>query len=694
MNKIIMKSATLSRGIGFLARIAAVILFCLTLDAASSGLAVATEPPRYALLVGIGEYPRLPDGSINLTSLRGPPNDVALMRRMLEERYGFARRNILTLEGERATYEGILNAFRRHLIGNASRNRNALIVFYFSGHGSIMEDLDHDEGDGVDETLVAYDSRQPGREDISDDEINKLFGELAQHTNNSVFILDSCHSGTGTRDVDGLVARELPPARPITRSASAARGADDEVAGRVLTRRRDYVMLSGSMASELSYEGDIRVSEGVTRRHGYFTYHLVQTLNRAPAESYGRTLRSVATAVTQRARLQHPQAEGDIERTVFGAAGDRIDPYIQIQAQDNVVQLDAGEAYGLRVGSMVAIYSGQTRRLVGESGRLANARITQVDGFTATAELSGAPSRRISLDDKAIIISPAGVGDRFRVRLDDLIGANATGEDRALVEALRTRLGDNRLIEIVATGQAWDAAVRSGCAIAGQLWRQGGRPDCTRSYYAALATTDDPLYDVLATGGDADTLAAGIVDVLSNKARQENVRALDNERSPMRGELSVALQRIVPGGGPQNSPVNDGAARLRFGEEVRFVITNGTSRTLYASLIIIQADGAVHPESVDEIASGQTIYSGNFIVGEPAGFETYKVIATTSPDVNFNVIAQSGATRGTQAPSENASPLEALLDQSANTRVRTTQRATQVDLESWTTAQIDVVVSP
>ena len=652
------------------------------------------QPRRYALLVGIGEYARLPDGRINVSPLTGPPNDVALVRQLLQGRYGFAPENILALEGRQATHRGIVEAFRQHLIANARRYRNAQVVFYFSGHGSVMTDTDNDEGDGVDETLVAYDSRLPGGQDISDDTINALFTELARYTDSSVFILDSCHSGTGTRDVDGPVARELPPARPIE-AAALTQQPTDAVASRMLPRRRDYVVLTGAMASERSYEGDILVAEGTMRRHGYFTYHLVQALNRAPTESYGRTMRAVATAVTRVSRQQHPQAEGDIERMVFGGANDRTEPYIRIrEAYESMIQLDAGEAYGLREGAIVAIYSADTNRLSGEAGRLANARITNVRGFSATAELSETPARAISLDDKAVVISLAGVGDRFRVRIDELNRPSATGDDRAVHAALSALLSENQLIEIAAAGSPWDVTVRSGCIESGRL-SPNVAAGCPRAYYAALSTTNDPLYDALVAEGDAQTRATRVVDLLSNKARQENVRALDNERSPMRGGLRVSLQRLAAGGtAAESPPPSDGPEQLRVGEQVRFAVANTTTAALYASLIIIEAGGAIHVAQTDRIEPGRTMYTGAFTVTAPTGFETYKVIATTNPDVNFNVLEQAGATRGGTQARANASPLEALLEQSGNTRTRALSRATQVDLDSWTTSQIDVVVTP
>jgi len=68
-----------------------------------------------------------------------------------------------------------------------------LFVFYFSGHGGQQPDLDGDELDGQDETLVAYDR------EIIDDELNKVWPQFRSGVR-IVMLSDSCNSGTNYKN--------------------------------------------------------------------------------------------------------------------------------------------------------------------------------------------------------------------------------------------------------------------------------------------------------------------------------------------------------------------------------------------------------------------------------------------------------------------------------------------------------------
>lgn len=76
-------------------------------------------------------------------------------------------------------------------------------VFYYSGHGGQQPDLDGDETDGHDETLVAYDR------ELKDDELAKLWPRFAQDVR-IVMVSDSCNSGTNYRAM-----RTIEKATPI-----------------------------------------------------------------------------------------------------------------------------------------------------------------------------------------------------------------------------------------------------------------------------------------------------------------------------------------------------------------------------------------------------------------------------------------------------------------------------------------------
>jgi len=82
---------------------------------------------------------------------------------------------------------------------------------FFSGHGQQVKDDNQDEGDGYDEAFVPYNSpekfvkgKNEGQYLIRDDEFSELFDQLRTKIGKNghlVVVLDSCHSGTGTRGV-------------------------------------------------------------------------------------------------------------------------------------------------------------------------------------------------------------------------------------------------------------------------------------------------------------------------------------------------------------------------------------------------------------------------------------------------------------------------------------------------------------
>lgn len=68
------------------------------------------------------------------------------------------------------------------------------LVFHFSGHGNNQTDLNGDEVDGFDETLLPVDHATSGV--IVDDEINATIVRPLPYGVKLHAIIDACHSGT------------------------------------------------------------------------------------------------------------------------------------------------------------------------------------------------------------------------------------------------------------------------------------------------------------------------------------------------------------------------------------------------------------------------------------------------------------------------------------------------------------------
>jgi len=169
-----------------------------------------STPRKLALLVGANDYPG------QISKLKGCLTDVELQRELLVHRYRFNPKDILIVSDNEAlkpNRENILKAFKTHLIDQAKPGD--VVVFHFSGHGSLVRDpkpltelIVNENGtlkriqnkNQLNGTLVPFDRATTNPDQVQDIMGQSLF--LLTHrlnTDNVTIVLDSCHSGGGTR---------------------------------------------------------------------------------------------------------------------------------------------------------------------------------------------------------------------------------------------------------------------------------------------------------------------------------------------------------------------------------------------------------------------------------------------------------------------------------------------------------------
>jgi len=640
--------------------------------------------PRLALLVGINRYK-----DERMRALTGCENDVRLMQQTLTNDFGFLPANVVPLTGTGAGRESIIRAFKTHLIGGAKaareRNQEAVVVFHFSGHGSRLPDQDGDEKDSWDETLVPYDSRTAGVFDIRDDEIQDLLIELSQYTANVTFILDSCHSGTGTRGE--LEAREVrDDDRPQPTYTRKFRLSDEQLAGK-------YMTISAALPHQRAYGRPPAVA---AEPNGALTFHLVAALRRASRQtSYRALIDGVAPAVRNEIQFQDPQVEGDINRLVFGGSAQRAEPYVGIdEVRDGVVTFRAGRAHGVKVGAQVSIYAAGTLEHVGTKGWLTNATVNVVSDFVAMATLPPAAEnpkvKEVSASSHVILASPNFGGGPVLLSLNhrSLSARGAAAE--GFRTAVRLRIEDrllvaNQLLEFVEDapdGQVagvlqlkygrFDQAFERPATAAREPTCVGnvvGRPaPATEGYYL-----DDggsvPLFGIFVRADDA-TAAAKIADALSAYVKQRNLRVLENDASPLKSAVKVTLQ-VFPG--TLSYLCQDGRTRPDFAESgpprvltkavlpLRVVynlkIENVSGEPLHVTAVLLSNDGNVriiYPLfSENEPLANPRAAMQNTKVAEtrrlatstPAGRETIKLIVTREWS-DFAFLEKPDALRG------------------------------------------------
>lgn len=221
------------------------------------------------LLVGINKY-KIPGADLN-----GCVNDVTNIRDNLLKYFGFTTKDIRVLVDERATKKNIITRLT-WLVDKAKAGDR--LLFHYSGHGSQIVDRDGDElKDKMDEIICPHDMDWDGNF-ISDDDLNAIFKNIPKGVNLEV-LLDSCHSGTGTREMMAISRlstefsfkpRFLPPPVDI------ACRMDEDMDIRRLFRGGNpinHVLFAGCRDNQTSADSYINGSY-----NGAFTYYLCRHL--------------------------------------------------------------------------------------------------------------------------------------------------------------------------------------------------------------------------------------------------------------------------------------------------------------------------------------------------------------------------------------------------------------------------------
>ncbi len=316
----------------------------------------------YALLVGIDNYPT------PVPKLDGCVNDIKAIAAYLEQRID-RQKYTLSIEkllNEQATRQAIIDKFEQHL---SQAQKDDIVLFYYSGHGSqepAPPEFWHLEPDRMDETLVCWDSRTSDW-DLADKELNYLIAQVAQNNPHIIIILDSCHSGTGTRDIVPEKGVRHAPADWRSRSlndfifplealeaiqmGTAYKATVDEPSGWNLPQGR-HILLSGCRDSELAseYSGD-------GQQRGAFSYFLLDTLQKTNGSlTYRELFKRASALVRSRIKDQTPQLEPtpqeDSELPFLGGAEAiaRREPYFTLSYENNRWVIDAGAVHGIPEG--------------------------------------------------------------------------------------------------------------------------------------------------------------------------------------------------------------------------------------------------------------------------------------------------------------------------------------------------------
>ncbi|HKK88636.1 MAG TPA: caspase family protein [Saprospiraceae bacterium] len=319
---------------------------------------------KKALIIAIGDYPSS-SGWMRLSS----ENDVKHIQSALLMQ-GFSTDNMAVIKDREASFKGIQRAFQQ-LFNNAETGD--ILYIHYSGHGQQVLDDSGDELDGLDEAIVPYDSPKFFEEGVyegerlyRDDRLNAWLGKLRKKIGEKgqiFLVLDSCHSGTGTRGfgkargTDVLMApHDFKPS--FERKESGSFMDHQGNLGSV-----PWVAFYGSSARELNFETTDRNKRAV----GSLSYVLSKTLaNLHSGCSYADLFEKVRIQMQVEAPKQNPQYEGIGSQLVFKKASADYNHYYNCirQIDPQTIEVQVGLLQDVFDGSIAQLISAENEAVI------------------------------------------------------------------------------------------------------------------------------------------------------------------------------------------------------------------------------------------------------------------------------------------------------------------------------------------
>ena len=393
----------------------------------------------YALLVGINDY------APEVGKLAGCLNDVDHFHAYLEGSVNKPDLAIEVLKDHDATRDNIIKTFRTHL---SKAKADDVVLFHYCGHGARWKsalEFNQFYPDGWDEGLVCIDSRQDNGYDLADKELAVLIAELAANDPHIAVILDCCHSGSGTRDVDAFRNMRVRQ----THQVDQARPLDSYVAGyyaRLKQKGGDqWFSIPNSRHILLAACERTQTAKEAPDRSGVFTSTLIEVLEKSPENiSYADLFVGCRAAVRKRAEDQNPQFEAYKNfRAYSGFLGrensDR--PLHHVYYDNNSWKIDAGALHGLptepekSVGLML-YREGDQKNALGTASTL----VVGPQESDVQPDVTCDPSVRYLAEITSLPVSPVLMYFNGDEKIKDLL-QKALGKDRS-VNAMLTDIAE------------------------------------------------------------------------------------------------------------------------------------------------------------------------------------------------------------------------------------------------------------
>ncbi|MDY6939147.1 MAG: caspase family protein [Cyanobacteriota bacterium] len=670
-----------------------------------------STPRKLALLVGINNYPR----GIGWDPLQGCVTDVQMQKNLLMYCFGFKEEDILVLTDlespDRVSRNSILTAFEEHLINQAKPGDVA--VFHYSGHGSQVKDPDDLAPDGLNSTFVPIDSPLPSENGGT---VNDIMGRSlfllmsAIKTENLTVVLDSCHSGGGTRGNVTMRSRS---------GGGEFLPSDEEMAF-----QEKWISQLDLSRDEIPW--DINIAKGVViasaRREqlaadvpfsgfhaGAFTYLMTRYLwQQTRSEPVERAISRVDLSLRRLTNLQSPirecNPEANCDKPIYFTHSPRpaAEGAISEVLGGDRVKLWLGgvdrwnwEAFGAEAIVSVVDRSGQ--EVTTSNGDPLFIQLEERNGLVGLGRIVGGGGGNIVQPGAFVQEQIRRLPQDFSLR----VGIDDRTFDAESVVAAREAFNAIPRIEVLLLGEGevqyvfapMTETIRQQLADDGERPPVGSlglfNPGLDRSIADSFGPVDESIPEAIAR---LDTkLQALLALSLFQQVLNADASQLDVEVT-MQKEGGIEVDRIITRGGRDSSGTSADRARQipQFipGEVVEFAVKNNEADPLYVCVLLVVSDGTIialfpqdphAPEETYAVRRGETrtipdfdLDGFRFRIGQMSGMAEVLVVASRDPLRNALRLLQSFAPRGNRGPVRGSSDIvdEFVKDFDSGTRGR------------------------
>jgi len=622
---------------------------------------------KYALIVAIGKFADARIPFIN------SENDVPLIENALLKN-GFKPENIMLLKNEKATKAAIVDALINKL--NAKLVKGDIVVVHFSSHGIGIKDFSGDEADGIDETIVCYDTpynspeNYKGEQHLIDDEIGILLTELRTKlgTSGQILVLaDACFSGTISRGNDRFrtYTDEKNPTYKATKANSKTDGLKD-----IEQASNANLATAIVISASASYEPNSETIDMQGNAVGALSYAFSKAMSKSIANStYKLLFERIKNEMAVSVPRQMPMAEGDLNALIFNDLtlsaqnGSREIYKAKTYLTDSTFVLNAGGLAEIMEGSLVELTP-----IGSNSSILATGKVISGNEFESTILLSK------PLSQTQIMQAEIAIKSRSYAALKQKIFLSVKNSQK--IEAL---LADEKMIEFVKSEAIFSADL---------LIEERKSPKNGNQFIFLYKNIEDTIFVNL-----PDTKPETVAEIIKNKviayAKSNYLRAISQLNSNLNVELKIVpIEYETVGDNIEitkkfdEKSILSESGQLVLKEGSVFIlraINKGTEKA-FLSIIDIQPDNNMALLIPNETMLAQNVFLNPndsidfeelmFQVSPPYGTDMLKLIASSVPMNNLQTIFDNKPNRSMSDTKLTNSPFEVLMNTTMNTHSR------------------------